>query len=116
MKKENLSDEALGALFEAEKETAALPDNLMARIMADAEAQQAHAAVPTPKSASVFRFSWNWLPSAGALAACICAGLFIGLGTELTSKLGVLSDTSIELTDAFGGVGNVDSIFVEEQS
>ena len=97
-----------------------MSDDLMARIMADAEDALAERANDTSKPAltrndKVPNF-FAWLTPASALAASVCAGLFIGLYTELPSDIGVLSSDAVQFSDAFGTFSMGDSFISEEQS
>ena len=71
MGKKQLTDAELDALFEQEQAPKAVPDALMARIMADADAVQNSAkAPPKPSTAQQPSLSfWRFLPTAGALTA-----------------------------------------------
>ena len=118
MGKKQLTDAELDALFEQEQAPKAAPDALMARIMADADAVQNSAqAAPKPSAAPQPSLSfWRFLPTAGALTACVCAGLFIGLSTELPTSLGVTASTELTFSDAWSGLSDFDTLIAEEQS
>lgn len=89
----------LNALFEEAREAAPVPSaDLLARIAADAAAEQAAFAAPAPAS----RRPWwrvifseiGGLPAMGGLAASACAGVYLGFANPDLG--GVLWDPTLE--------------------
>ena len=118
MSREMLNDQELEKLFEQERTENPLPNDLLARVLTDAATVQDQFEVRTTPVLSETKakwFSWNWALPGTAMAACLCAGVFIGLSSEITEAIGLTSSTDQSFTQVMNGDG-FESIFNEDQS
>ncbi|MEM7242900.1 MAG: hypothetical protein AAF429_12010 [Pseudomonadota bacterium] len=116
MSRDMMNDQELEQLFAAEREAEPLSDALMARILADADerivARQGAVRTVAPRAR---RFDWAWVMPGTAMAACLCAGIFIGLSGSVTDTLGFGTGAEQSFAQLLDGDG-FDSLFEEEQS
>ena len=116
MSRDMLNDQELETLFAAERVDNPVPDVLMARILADAADTQEKLATQTRVQKTPRRWlSWEWALPGTAMATCLCAGVFIGLSTDITDTFGITTLTDQSFTQALGGSG-FESLFEEDQS
>lgn len=108
----DMTDRELDALFEAARTEAPLPSgDVMARILADAEAEQARAQIvvaPTTPARAVPR--WRQLvsalggwPAVAGLATATVAGIWIGANPPVT-----IESTALSMLGGNGGYAMVD--------
>ena len=113
---ENLNTD-LDTLFANERaNTPLVSDDLLNRIMQDANAQSNDLTQkqPVPKSANWFANFLNSLggwQSVGALTACACFGLYLGYSTSATNYLGVEALAQTEDNISFGNSFSDDTFY-----